>query len=84
MSAQFINQLRTSFRGELIQPTDARYEESRKVYNAMISQKPRLIAMCVDAADVITAVNFGQQQNLKVSIRGEAITPEAWGFVATA
>jgi FAD/FMN-containing dehydrogenase len=70
MSAQFIEQLRTSFRGELIQPTDARYEESRKVFNAMISRKPRLIAKCVDAADVITAVNFGRQQNLKVSIRG--------------
>ena len=70
MSAQPIDQLRTSFRGELIQPTDARYEESRKVYNAMISRKPRLIAKCVDAADVITAVNFGRQQDLKVSIRG--------------
>ena len=70
ISAQVIDQLRTSFRGELVQPTDARYEESRKVYNAMISRKPRLIAYCVDAADVITAVNFGRQQNLKVSIRG--------------
>ena len=70
MSAQPIDQLRTSFRGELIQPTDARYEESRKVYNAMISRKPRLIAKCADAADVITAVNFGRQQDLKVSIRG--------------
>jgi FAD/FMN-containing dehydrogenase len=70
VSAQFIDQLRTSFRGELIEPADPRYEESRKVYNAMISRKPRLIAKCVDAADAITAVNFGRQQNLKVSIRG--------------
>src|ERR1700741_285849 len=69
-SAQFIDQLRTSFRGELIEPADPRYEESRKVYNAMISRKPRLIAKCVDAADAIAAVNFGRQQNLKVSIRG--------------
>ncbi len=70
ISAQAIDQFKTSFRGELIQPTDAQYEESRKVYNAMISRKPRLIACCVDAADVITAVNFGRQQDLKVSIRG--------------
>src|SRR5246500_2365153 len=70
MSAQFTDQLRTSFRGELIEPADPRYEESRKVYNAMISRKPRLIAKCVDAADAIAAVNFGRQQNLKVSIRG--------------
>jgi FAD/FMN-containing dehydrogenase len=70
MSVQLIEQLRSSFRGELIQPTDAGYEESRKVYNAMISRKPRLIAKCVDAADVIAAVNFGREQKLKVAIRG--------------
>lgn len=70
ISAQAIDQFKTFFRGELIQPTDARYEESRKVYNAMISRRPRLIACCVDAADVIAAVNFGRQQDLKVSIRG--------------
>ena len=65
MSVQLIEQLRSSFRGELIQPTDAGYEESRKVYNAMISRKPRLIAKCVDAADVIAAVNFGREHEAK-------------------
>src|SRR3984885_10689044 len=36
----------------------------------MISRKPRLIANCADVADVITAVHFGRQQELRVSIRG--------------
>jgi FAD/FMN-containing dehydrogenase len=70
MHQDVINQFKGQLRGELIEPTDARYEESRKVYNAMISRKPRLIAKCVDAADVIKAVNFGRENDLRVSIRG--------------
>src|SRR5882672_5934122 len=65
-----IAEFKGRLRGDLIEPTDARYEEERKVYNAMISRKPRLIAKCADVADVIAAVRFGQQHNLKVSIRG--------------
>ena len=70
MQQEAITQFKGQLRGELIEPTDARYEEARKVYNAMISRKPRLIARCADVADVITAVRFGQQQDLRVSIRG--------------
>ena len=52
-------------RGELIEPTDPRYDEARKVYNAMISRKPRLIARCADVADVIAAVNFGRENEIR-------------------
>src|SRR6266576_3007682 len=65
-----INQFRSQLRGELIEPADAGYEEARKVYNAMISRKPRLIARCTDVADVMAAVRFGRENNLRVSIRG--------------
>ncbi|HTM51045.1 MAG TPA: FAD-binding oxidoreductase [Bryobacteraceae bacterium] len=65
-----IQQFRTQLRGELIEPTDAAYEEARKVYNAMISRKPRLIARCADVADVMTAVRFGRENGIRVSIRG--------------
>ena len=70
MQQEAINEFRTQLRGELIEPTDAHYDEARKVYNAMISRKPRLIAKCVDVADVIPALRFARQQNLRVSIRG--------------
>src|SRR5438270_5610172 len=65
-----ISQLRGQIRGSVIEPTDPRYDEARKVYNAMIDRKPRLIARCADVADVMAAVNFGQQNELRVSIRG--------------
>src|SRR5208337_5683412 len=70
MPAQSIDQLKSSFRGELIQPTDAGYESARKVYNGMIDKRPRLIARCVDVADVMAAVNFGRENGLLTAIRG--------------
>lgn len=69
MQQEDVNQFRTQLRGQLIEPTDPGYEEARKVYNAMISKKPRLIAFCTDVADVVAAVKFGKEQDLKVSIR---------------
>ncbi len=62
--------LKASLRGELIQRDDAGYDAARKVYNGMIDKHPALIARCADVADVITAVNFGRENDLLVSIRG--------------
>jgi FAD/FMN-containing dehydrogenase len=62
--------LRSNLRGELIEPKDARYNEARKVYNGMIDRRPRIIARCVDVADVIAAVNFGREHKLLIAIRG--------------
>ena len=71
--------LAQSFRGNLIQPGDADYDEARKLYNGMIDKRPRLIARCADVADVIAAVNFGRDQNLLVAIRGGGHNGRAWG-----
>ena len=60
---------KAAFRGELIEPGSPHYDEARKVYNAMIDRRPRLIARCTDVADVIAAVNFGRENKLLVSIR---------------
>lgn len=65
-----VAQFRSQLRGSLIEPDDAGYEQARTVYNAMISRKPRLIAQCLDAADVMAAVRFGREHDLLVSIRG--------------
>jgi len=70
MQQQAISEFKGQLQGELIDPADPRYDEARKVYNGMISRKPRLIARCADVADVIAAVNFGRQNELRVSIRG--------------
>ncbi len=65
-----IRALESKLRGKLLGPGNKGYNEARKVYNAMIDKKPRLIARCVDVTDVITAVNFCRENNMLVSIRG--------------
>jgi len=70
MQQQDVSEFKGQMRGNVIEPTDAQYEQERKVYNGMIDRKPRLIAKCVDVADVITAVQFGQKHDIRISIRG--------------
>jgi FAD/FMN-containing dehydrogenase len=70
MPAQTIDQLRASFRGELISPGDANYDSARKVYNGMIDKRPSLVARCTDVADVMAAVHFGRENELLTAIRG--------------
>jgi FAD/FMN-containing dehydrogenase len=70
LQQETIAQFRGQFRGEVIEPEDERYNEARKVYNAMIDRKPCLIAKCVDVADVMAAVRFGHENGIRVSIRG--------------
>ncbi|MFQ5583951.1 MAG: FAD-binding oxidoreductase, partial [Calditrichia bacterium] len=65
-----IQQFRDSLRGELILAGEPGYEDARKVYNGMIEKRPQMIARCTDVADVITAVNFGRENNLLISVRG--------------
>jgi hypothetical protein len=62
--------LRESLRGMVIERGEANYDETRALYNGMIDKRPLLIARCVDVADVITAVNFGRDNDLRIAIRG--------------
>ena len=61
---------RAQLRGTLVQRSDAEYDQARKVYNAMIDKKPRLIARCADVADVIASVNFARENKLLLAVRG--------------
>ncbi|MDJ1434525.1 FAD-binding oxidoreductase [Halostagnicola sp. A-GB9-2] len=67
--SEAIEQLQQTYRGELIQPDDEEFDDTRAIYNAMIDKHPLLIAQCRDIADVIKAVNFGREHDLETSIR---------------
>jgi FAD/FMN-containing dehydrogenase len=69
---QAVQQFRQSHRGDLITPEDSRYEQARRVWNAMIDKRPALIARPRDSADVIAAVRFARANSLTVAIRGGA------------
>ena len=60
----------SQLRGEIVMPSDASYDDERKVYNGMMNKLPGMIVKCVDVADVIASVNFGRENNLLISVRG--------------
>lgn len=62
--------LQDGFRGELLGPDGAGYEEARRVWNASISRFPGLIARCAGVADVIAAVRFARENELLLAVRG--------------
>jgi hypothetical protein len=67
---QNIAAFKAAVRGGVIEPTDKGYDEARALYNGMIDKRPRLIARCTSAADVISAVNFGRDNALLIAVRG--------------
>ena len=70
MNDEAIAKFAPGLRGPLIGRSHPEYEETRKLYNAMIDKRPLLIARCADAADVIAAVNFGRENKLPIAVRG--------------
>ncbi len=64
-----IEELKETLRGQLTEPGDADYDEARQIYNAMIDREPRYIVYCENAADVIAAVNFGRENDIRTSVR---------------
>ena len=65
-----IDSFALQLRGKIVMPSDADYDNTRKVYNGMINKHPGMIVKCVDVADVIASVNFSRENNLLVAVRG--------------
>jgi FAD/FMN-containing dehydrogenase len=67
-----LEQFRQTHQGEVITPADQRYDQARRVWNAMIDKRPALIVRPRQADDVVAAVGFARAQGLPVAIRGGA------------
>jgi FAD/FMN-containing dehydrogenase len=70
LDPDLIQALAGQFRGQVIRPDDAYYDQARKVWNGMIDKYPALIVRPLDKHDVITAVGFVRENNLMLSVRG--------------
>ncbi|MFD7257501.1 FAD-binding protein [Streptomyces sp. NPDC059874] len=62
--------LREDLSGDVFAPDDPGYDEARAIFNAMIDRRPAVIAQCESAADVVTAVRFARDLDLKIAVRG--------------
>jgi len=65
-----MDEFKAQFRGDVVVPGDASYDEVREIWNAMIDRTPAMIARCASPEDVVQAVKFARQNELLVSIRG--------------
>jgi FAD/FMN-containing dehydrogenase len=62
--------LRSSLTGTLVLPDDAAYDEARSVWNASIDRRPAVVVRCGGVDDVARALDFAQQHDLVVAVRG--------------
>lgn len=65
-----IETFREQVHGAVLQPGDEGYDDARTIWNAMIDREPAVIARCSGTADVIAAVNFARDLNLRLSVHG--------------
>ncbi|MFX1766872.1 FAD-binding oxidoreductase [Paraburkholderia sp. A1RI-2L] len=68
--AEAAAELATTFRGQLLCPTDAGYDDARKVHNGLVDKRPALIARCLGVADVVAALDLTRRLGLEVAVRG--------------
>src|SRR5712675_1199902 len=65
-----IAELKKGFKGEILLPADAAYDEARAIWNAMIDKRPAAIARATSTSDVVAAVNFARDHALMLAVRG--------------
>ncbi|WP_026874525.1 FAD-binding oxidoreductase [Jiangella gansuensis] len=76
-----IDQLRERVRGPVVAATDEGYDDARRVYNAMIDRRPRVVVRCANAGDVAAAVDFARENGLPVAVRGGSHSVPGFGTV---
>ncbi|WP_280155310.1 FAD-binding oxidoreductase [Piscinibacter sp. XHJ-5] len=70
VSPEILQSFKAGFRGPVLAPDAPDYEETRKIWNAMIDRRPGLIVRCTGTTDVVAAVRFARQHQFLVSVRG--------------
>src|SRR5438876_2414203 len=71
LDGEALTQLRSEFRGQVLEPEDAGYDEARHVFNGMFAdRRPGVVLRPAGAADVIRAIGFATMSGLPLAIRG--------------
>src|SRR6059058_999605 len=70
MNLTTLQQFKSGFHGEVLDPGNDGYSSARRVWNGLIDRYPALIVRCTDTSDVLRAVQFARSQNLPVAVRG--------------
>jgi FAD/FMN-containing dehydrogenase len=64
-----LERLRDSLRGTVLDPDDEGYDAARAIWNGAIDRRPACVARCTGVADVVAAVRFARERDLRVAVR---------------
>jgi FAD/FMN-containing dehydrogenase len=78
---QSVEPLRARLRGAALDPGTAKYEEARRLHNAMIDKRPALIVRCRDVGDVRSALEFSRREGLALAVHGGGHNGAGFGSV---
>jgi len=70
LHAGTMDKLKDQVKGQVVLPGDPRYDEVRRIWNAMIDRRPAVIVQCTTADDVPHAIQWARQNGLEISVRG--------------
>ena len=70
ISEAMVKDFRGSLHGVSLLPGDEGYDSVRRIWNAMVDERPALVSRCSGTADVIKSVNFARENDLLISVRG--------------
>src|SRR6476620_7210607 len=62
-----LSDLRSQFRGALVEPGDSRWDASRQAFNLSFDQEPMLTASPVDSADVQVLVTYAAARGIELA-----------------
>jgi hypothetical protein len=65
-----VRKLVSQISGHVITPETPDYESARLVFNRAFDRRPALIVRCASTPDVARALEFAQNQNLPLAVRG--------------
>ncbi|WP_051581103.1 FAD-binding oxidoreductase [Pseudonocardia acaciae] len=73
--------LRREFRGRLILPGSAEFEQARRVANGRVDKSPAVIARCEGTDDVVAAVRYAREAELPLAVRSGGHHVAGWGTI---
>jgi FAD/FMN-containing dehydrogenase len=57
------------FRGDIIRPSDSRYDAARSVWNGAVDRRPAAIVRCAGVEDVLRTLDLARESGLEVAVR---------------
>jgi FAD/FMN-containing dehydrogenase len=79
MATVTVQALREQVGGHTITPDDSDYDDARRVYNAMIDRRPKVIVRAASTDDVVAAVNYARENSLPLAVRGGSHSVPGFG-----